>query len=367
MEHVSIPATAQNIEKSLSTSTGNWLYVGGSGPGNYTKIQDAIDNASDDDTVFVYDDSSPYYENIAITVSIYLIGENMNTTIVKSVDEKIAVFILLADGITFSGLSIQDTFEYHTDGIEVRSDYNLITGNTISVDHGCGIHLWSSSYNKVENNIVRDCTEGIQLGCNFSTLKGSNHNNISFNYLTNTSNGIYISGSFYNIISNNICISNHANGIWMGNSMDNKIMNNTLSRTKKYAGLTAWICYGNTFYRNNFTDNQKGIQIRLGGNNTVIQNNFINNSINAEFRRLPNKEAANKILFEIIKAFSPDDISNYKIIYKNTWNENYWDKKASLYPILGYIDILRFEEFMIPWVNFDRHPAQEPYDIPRMT
>jgi len=30
------------------------LYVGGSGPGNYTKIQDAIDDASYGDTVFVY-------------------------------------------------------------------------------------------------------------------------------------------------------------------------------------------------------------------------------------------------------------------------------------------------------------------------
>ena len=38
----------------LIVSRGNTLYVGGSGPGNYTKIQDAIDNTSDGDTVFVY-------------------------------------------------------------------------------------------------------------------------------------------------------------------------------------------------------------------------------------------------------------------------------------------------------------------------
>ena len=38
-----------NAVNALSTdgSTGNILYVGGSGLGNYTKIQDAIDNASD--------------------------------------------------------------------------------------------------------------------------------------------------------------------------------------------------------------------------------------------------------------------------------------------------------------------------------
>ncbi len=55
------------------SSKGNILYVGGSGPGNYTKIQDAIDNARYGDTVFVYDYSSPYYENLVIHKSINLI------------------------------------------------------------------------------------------------------------------------------------------------------------------------------------------------------------------------------------------------------------------------------------------------------
>ena len=38
-----IPITAQDTEKlSQPTSRGNWLYVGGSGPGNYTRIQDRV-------------------------------------------------------------------------------------------------------------------------------------------------------------------------------------------------------------------------------------------------------------------------------------------------------------------------------------
>ena len=51
---------------SISTSFGNTLYVGGSGSGNYTSIQEAIDETEDGDTVFVYDDSSPYYEIIFV-------------------------------------------------------------------------------------------------------------------------------------------------------------------------------------------------------------------------------------------------------------------------------------------------------------
>ena len=46
------------------------LYVGGSGLGNYTSIQDAINDSVDGDTVFVYDEGSPYYENLVVNRSI---------------------------------------------------------------------------------------------------------------------------------------------------------------------------------------------------------------------------------------------------------------------------------------------------------
>ena len=41
---------------SLKNLYGNILYVGGSGPGNFTSIQDAVNNASEGDTVFVFDE-----------------------------------------------------------------------------------------------------------------------------------------------------------------------------------------------------------------------------------------------------------------------------------------------------------------------
>ena len=42
----------------------NIIYVGGTGVGNYTNIQDAIDISSNDDTIFVY--NGTYYENIEL-------------------------------------------------------------------------------------------------------------------------------------------------------------------------------------------------------------------------------------------------------------------------------------------------------------
>ena len=79
----SLGINAFESEKKIILSTdSNTLYVGGSGPGNYSTIQDAVDDAVERDTVFVYDDSSPYYENVIVDIPIRLKGENTNTTII---------------------------------------------------------------------------------------------------------------------------------------------------------------------------------------------------------------------------------------------------------------------------------------------
>jgi len=52
----SVPYSILSNEISTGTFDGNILYVGGSGPGNYSIIQNAINDASDGDTIFVFDD-----------------------------------------------------------------------------------------------------------------------------------------------------------------------------------------------------------------------------------------------------------------------------------------------------------------------
>ena len=99
-----IPSTA-----SISFNpSSNILYVGGSGSGNYITIQEAIDNADNGDTVFVYDDSSPYYENIAINTSITLIGENKENTIIDGSGEGDVVKIN-ANEVNISGFTIRNS------------------------------------------------------------------------------------------------------------------------------------------------------------------------------------------------------------------------------------------------------------------
>ena len=126
----------KNIErdKRINTYNNNILYVGGLEPGNYSSIQEAIDNASDGDTIFVYDDSSPYYEKLEISwKSINLIGENKDTTIIDGM-EKSNVIYVNSDNIRISGFTIRNSSKSGANYcagifVYVNSDYVEIIDN----------------------------------------------------------------------------------------------------------------------------------------------------------------------------------------------------------------------------------------------
>ena len=81
-------------ESEYLLSNGKVLYVGGNGPGNFSKIQDAINNASDGDTIFVY--SGTYDEIIIVNKSVDLIGQNKSDTIIKGIGSGDVVHIYVS-------------------------------------------------------------------------------------------------------------------------------------------------------------------------------------------------------------------------------------------------------------------------------
>jgi hypothetical protein len=90
---------------------GNWFYVGGMGPGNYTRIQDAIDNASDGDSIKVY--PGIYYENqIIINKALQIHGAEWATTIIDGSDALLAsvglVRIISNGDVTFQGFTVRN-------------------------------------------------------------------------------------------------------------------------------------------------------------------------------------------------------------------------------------------------------------------
>ncbi|MEE9151911.1 MAG: pectinesterase family protein [Thermoplasmata archaeon] len=78
------------------------IYVDDDGGADYTSIQDAINAASDDNTVYVY--SGTYYENVMVNRSISLIGEDKNTTIING-DGNSSVVSVVNSGVNLTGFT----------------------------------------------------------------------------------------------------------------------------------------------------------------------------------------------------------------------------------------------------------------------
>jgi len=134
----------QELEK------GNTIFVGGSGPGNYSSIQEGIDNADVGDTVYVLIDSSPYWERIDIYKKIVLKGDIRSKPEISGRLDG-TVINVYADEVTITGLNIIWSGQYFS-GIKVVSDYNQIFDNRIDTNF-YGINIIGSNHNLIKNNI----------------------------------------------------------------------------------------------------------------------------------------------------------------------------------------------------------------------
>jgi len=74
--------SSYNSIDTLNINLGTTLYVGGMEAGNYSSIQSAINDANNGDTVFIYDDSSPYYERFTVNKQINISSNSKDTTLV---------------------------------------------------------------------------------------------------------------------------------------------------------------------------------------------------------------------------------------------------------------------------------------------
>ena len=319
------PSSAFDIIKKTSNplNNGNTLYVGGNGPNNYTKIQDAIDNASDGDTVFVYDDSSPYYENIIVDKSINLVGENKNITVIDggNVGDVISIS---ADLVNITGFTITGSgYHFNHDGVEIFSNYNNVSGNIIS-NNERGIRLDSSSNNMIyDNSITSNDHFDIRLD-------RSNDNTILNNIISNAEHGIFLLHSSYNTISDNIISLNIDYGISLWKSSSYNIISwNTIS-SHPHDGIVIYYCNNNTIIGNIiYSNNWNGIW--LYSSNT---NNIYNNIISENFCGLNLSYSSNNNLF-----YHNNFINNTQNAYdecNNTWDDgkygNYWSDYKEKYP-----------------------------------
>ena len=217
---------AHPLEHSLLLSGSQTWYVGGTGPGNFTTIQDGVDHASDGDTVFVYDDAAPYYEDVIVNVSIHLLGENRNTTSIEAGSHAVTI---RAQGVTVSG------FQIHTlgDFWNCCGFYVISQGNTIS-----------------DNNIINN------LRMNGIYLDGASYNTISGNFIENNQfHGIRVEYASHVVIQENMVVKNKGYGIYLYEVQDSTIVGNTIRESFFEGIMLGGYCANTVLYHNNFIDN----------------------------------------------------------------------------------------------------------------
>jgi len=349
----------------VDVSSGKTLYVGGSLPENYTKIQDAVDNASDGDTVFVY--NGTYYENVVVYKTVNLIGENKETTIIDGNGSESVVFIN-ADNVTINGFSIINSGNSTYDaGVTIYSNHNNISEINIQ-NNRWGIYLFDcsdndiflnsifnnsysgilsehTSNNTVTQNFIWNNPNGgitvfsgshdffsfnhIQNGISF--WEDSNNSTLSLNYIYDSSYyGIQIeSGSNITINSNQI-FNNSFGGIQIGSfSESNNISSNTIYENN-YDGIYITHSSNNSIFSNNVHDNSNsGIGLGGASKNIVILNDIYNNYKNGIYLLIEsdnntitgNTISNNSYYGILIQAIGQRKPSN-NIVYNNNFNNS---------------------------------------------
>lgn len=230
-----------SIRGDVFSLSSNTLYVGGSGAGNYTTIQSAIDAASGGDTIYVF--NGIYYENLNIDKgNLNLIGENKYNTII--------------DGNQIGSVIIIDTHYTLINNLTIRCSDSIL-------DNNAGI-LIKGYRNIIKENIIYDNQIGISIkhdGCHF--------NDILYNQIVDNKIGVFCRGDNTEIMINNI--SNNEIGVFIEGGIANQIFNNNFYNNDAHGyfeDILFWIIveeYVDNKWNNNYWEIPREVPYKISG------------------------------------------------------------------------------------------------------
>jgi len=251
----------------IKNTDGNVLYVGGSGPNNYTKIQDAIDNASDGDAIMVF--YNHYHESITLDKELSLIGEEGNRPVIEGVEN-------FTINIVANNCTIKNFVITMNDSITVKI---------------------SSSFNIIENCYITNPPEGGLCGYALMMIN-SNHNRM-FNNTIESTGGAGIAIRMYGcsdnyFLDNNIIKESVYESLWLIEGSNNTFYGNVIE------GLNCWDSDGNIFQNDDFTskvwvcgsiddvfeNNHFKSMVLYGAINITVRNNIFEGYLHIDGDRL---------------------------------------------------------------------------------
>jgi parallel beta-helix repeat protein len=322
-----------------------WI-VDDDGPADFNMIQDAINAASDGDTIFVK--AGTYYELIVVNKIVSLVGENASSTIIDG-NCTGTVMTLVVDDVTVSGFTIRNGF--------------TIEGS------GEGVFLDDVS------------------GCK-----------ITQNNVTGNGDGIFGYGD-YNVIADNCLAGNQLRGVdlgWFGHELvGNNITGNVID-DNSYFGIQMVYGTKNIVMRNNISEQKVGLQLYGASSqqNIVCNNIFHSNGQDLHLYGLPNPNVNgpcnNTIVENTLETILIEPGENNRIFHNNflaanpvivcdgnnTWDEgypsggNYWSDYNGTDLFCGSAqnetgsDGIGDTQYLIDANNTDRYPLMSPWTPP---
>ncbi len=214
-------------------------------PENYKTIQEAVINASLEDTIIVSE--GIYKENVSITRPISIISRRGPdfTTVWAAVPSEPVFKVSNVNNVTITGFTA--TGSLHS-GIYLYNSNNGTISDNKTVKNANGIILYGSSNNTVAGNSA----------------------DLNENY------GIYLDSSDRNSLGKNSASSNNDNGIFLSSSSYNNLTDNNVNHNT-WNGIILWDSSNNTLKDNRVGRNRFGIVISGGASNTLINNSTWSN------------------------------------------------------------------------------------------
>jgi parallel beta-helix repeat protein len=254
------------LVQEIGSLDGKILYVGGSGPGNYSLIQEAINDAEKKDTIYVY--NGTYNEHLLINKPLQIFGENKFKTIING-----TASILFTDNVTLSSFTIKTLLGRGYGSIEISSSENCkIHGNIITDSSDTSaISLFNSSSTKIISNIITvGKSDGLLITFSRDTI-------VERNYINNNRKSIDIQDSVNTNIENNT-IEENIIGITVANCSAITINKNQI-RDNDYFGLNIDQSNEAIILKNNISNNQDtAIYISFSTLNYISENKIVDNS-----------------------------------------------------------------------------------------
>ncbi len=250
------------------------ITVNSSGGGNYTSIQEAVNNARNGDTILV----SPgvYRENIKINRELTVLsnsvlsGIQINRTYVIGAVPENAVFNISSSNVTINGFHIAGSpsgTNAHTEvGFYLENVQNCSLSNNTLILNYLGIVLNNSQGNYLNRNLVSLGNEGI-------TLDNAEENILSNNLVVKNNKGIMLTNSVNNTLVNNTAGSNTI-GVSLRRSQGNKLAYNLIMKNEY--GIQVQAAGSNILTNNSLYLNGIGVYLSGSSNNLLYKNEFIN-------------------------------------------------------------------------------------------